>query len=228
MCVVKHDLIYHSRVGFRMAQYDIQTRRYTIDQELIRQYRRFNSEGTQLTVHLLPPFEGEDSNPMSHFLASVTELFEYALRDCEDSDMVGVTISNEVNVQNKGIRISFRRKDQITGDAIWSVFEEVAQSNARFNAVDKLVMTVHSVKMPIGHGRIATKGRPLEAMSHLKRSIVEVKARENCLAHVLIISFAKLTNNPNYKAYIQGRMICPVVDHLLATTRIDLTNRGIP
>ena len=32
------------------------------------------------------------------------------------------------------------------------------QSNARFNALDKLVMTVHSVKMPIGDGRIATKG----------------------------------------------------------------------
>jgi len=37
---------------------------------------------------------------MSHFLASVTELFEYALRDLEDSDMIGVTISNEVNVKD--------------------------------------------------------------------------------------------------------------------------------
>ena len=88
---------------------------------------------------------------MSHFLASVTELFEYTLRDCEDCDMVGVTISDEVNVQDNDIGISFRRKDQITGDSIWSVFEEVAQSNATFNALDKLVMTVHSVKMPIGH-----------------------------------------------------------------------------
>jgi len=40
-------------------------------------------------------------------------------------------------------------------------------------------MTAHSVKMPIGHGRIATKGRPLETMVHLKRTIVEVKAEEN-------------------------------------------------
>jgi hypothetical protein len=61
---------------------------------------------------------------MSHFLASVTELFEYALQNCEDSDMVGIAISNEVNVQDKAIGISFRRKDQITGDVIWSVFEK--------------------------------------------------------------------------------------------------------
>jgi hypothetical protein len=117
-----------------------------IDQELTRQYRRFNAEGTQLTVRLLPPSEGKDSNPMSHFLASVTELFECTLRYCKDSDMVGVTISNKVNVQDKALGIRFRRKDQITGDVICSVFENVAQSNARFNALDKLVMTVHSVK----------------------------------------------------------------------------------
>jgi hypothetical protein len=64
------------------------------------------------------------------------------------------------------------------------------------------VITVHSVKIPtgfLGEG-ITTKGRTLEAMAHLKRSIVEVKAREYCLAHALVISIAKLTNDSNYKA----------------------------
>jgi len=153
-----------------MAPDDIETQRFTIEEEQTRQYRRFNAQGTQLTVRLLPPPEGkEDPNPMSHFLDSVTELFEYELRDLEDSDMIGITISNEVNV-DRAIWISFRRKDQITGNVIWSVFE-VAQSNARFNALDTLVMTVHSVKMPIGHGgtKIASKGRPLEIMVHLKK-----------------------------------------------------------
>jgi len=113
---------------------------------------------------------------MSHFLDSVSELFEHSLRDIEDRDMVGITISNEAEATDRAIGISFRRKDQIT-DVIWSVFEKVAQSNARFNALDKLVITVHSVKMPTGHGRgIATKGRPLNIMVHLKRSIVKVKA----------------------------------------------------
>jgi len=124
-------------------------------------------------VRLLPPPEGEDKdpNPMSHFLDSVTELFEYALRDLKDSDMVGITISNEVEVKDRAIRISFRRKDQITGDVIWSVFEKVAQSNDRFNALDKLVMTVHSVKMPVGNGgsKIASKGRLLEIMDRMKK-----------------------------------------------------------
>jgi len=146
-----------------MSQDYNEPQRFTIEEEQTRQYGRFNAQGTQLTVRLLPPPEGEDPNPMSHFLDGVTELFEHALRDLEDSDMVGITISNEVEVKDRDIGISFRRRDQITRDVIWSVFEKVAQSNARFNALDKLVMTVHSVRMPVGNGgsKIASKGRPL-------------------------------------------------------------------
>ena len=83
-----------------MSQDDNESRRFTIEEEQTRQYRRFNARGRQLTVRLLPPTEGEDPNPMSHFLDSVTELFEHALRDLEDSDMVGITISNEVEVKD--------------------------------------------------------------------------------------------------------------------------------
>jgi len=42
-------------------------------------------------------------------------------------------------------------------------------------------------------------------MAHIKRSIVEVKAEENCLAHSLIIAIAQVDKNSNYKAYRQGR-----------------------
>jgi hypothetical protein len=109
-------------------------------------------------------------------------------------------------MQDKAIGLSFRRKDQLTENVIWSVFEKVAQSNARFNALDQLIVEVHSVRMPVGFGRgVKTEGRPLSVMAHLKKSIVEVKAETNCLAHALIIAVAKVTNDPNYKAYRQGR-----------------------
>jgi len=165
---------------------------------------------------------------MSHFLDSVTELLEHALRDLEDGDMIGITISNEVNVKDKAIGISFRRKDQITGDVIWSVFEKVAQSNARSYALDKLVMTVHSVKKLIGHGGggIATKGRPFERMVNLKRSIVQVKAKNNCLAHAVVIAKAKVDGDPNYNSYRHGCKIRPIVDRLLETLGIYLSLVG--
>jgi hypothetical protein len=63
-------------------------------------------------------------------------------------------------------------------------------------------------------------------MAHLKKSIVEVRAEENCLAHALIIAIARFEKNPNYNSYRRGNRILPVVNHLLKTTGIDLTNGG--
>jgi hypothetical protein len=139
--------------------------------------------------------------------------------------MVGLTIQKRVNLNDKHIGVSFRRKDQLSGDVIWSLFEKVAQSNSRFDASDTLIVTVHSFKMPVGYGKHEMKsmGRPLSVMAHLKKSIVEVKAEENCLAHALIIAIAKVENNAAYKSYRRGYRICPAVQNLLETTGIDLS-----
>ena len=109
------------------------------------------------------------------------------------------------------------------------MFEKVAQSNARFNALDRLVMTVHSVRIPAGHGGgdgIATKGRPLELTARLKKSIVQVKAESNCLAHALIIAKAKVDGDSNYESYRHGYKLRPIVDRLLETTGINLSTAG--
>jgi len=57
--------------------------------------------------------------------------------------------------------------------------------------------------MPVGYGMHAIKirGRPLSVMAHHKKSIVDVKAEENCPAHAIIIAIARVDNDANYKAY---------------------------
>jgi len=59
-------------------------------------------------------------------------------------------------------------------------------------------------------------------MVRLKRSIIEVKAKSDCLAHALIIAVAIITKDPNYKSYIQGFKIRQKVRDLLQTTGISL------
>jgi hypothetical protein len=83
--------------------------------------------------------------------------------------------------------------------------------------------------MPIGNGggKIPAKGRPLAKHGTLKRGIVEVRAENNNLANALMIAIAKLSIDPNYKAFIQGRKVRPFVDCLLAKTGIDMTNGGV-
>ena len=56
-----------------------------------------------------------------------------------------MTVQNQVNRNDKAIGIIFRRKDRLSADVIWSVFEKASHSNSRFNALDILVGTVHSV-----------------------------------------------------------------------------------
>jgi hypothetical protein len=110
---------------------------------------------------------------------------EHALQNYDDSDMLGVSIRNEENMRDKAIGISFRRKDQLSTEVIKNVWQKVTQSNSRFNAWDKVVLEVHSVKKPVGFGGDGrkTKDRPLGVLAHLKRSIVKVKAETNCLDH---------------------------------------------
>jgi hypothetical protein len=55
----------------------------------------------------------------------MNDLFQYALKDFTDSDMVGLYISNEENVQGKANGLSFGRKEQLTADVIWNVFQRV-------------------------------------------------------------------------------------------------------
>ena len=51
-------------------------------------------------------------------------------------------IRNVQRQQDRLLCLSFRRKDQISSDVIWSVFEKITQSNSRFNAMDMLVFDV--------------------------------------------------------------------------------------
>jgi len=204
-------------------------RRFEIVDANTRHYRWYNAVGRQLTVRLIPP--SDSTNPVTHFLASVNNLIEHALSDVGYGDMVGMTIQNQVNQNDKPIGISFRRKDQLSADVIWSVFEKVSQSNSRFNALDTLFVTAHSVKMSVGFGRCAlkSKGRSLSVMAHLKQSIVEVKAEENCLPHALIIAISRLEKDRNYNSYGRYYKIRPAVQKLLKMTGIDLSNgAGIP
>ena len=79
--------------------------------------------------------------------------------------MAGITIQNLENQNDKLIGISFRRKDQLAADVILWLVQKVSQSNARFNALDKLIMTVHSVRMPVGFGKRGMKSMGQAALS---------------------------------------------------------------
>ena len=52
--------------GVTSGEWEEVAPRFTIDSETNRRYSRFNAVGTELTVRLLPPAEGDDSGPITH------------------------------------------------------------------------------------------------------------------------------------------------------------------
>jgi hypothetical protein len=146
--------------------------KFDILDEVKRQYERFKAQGTQLRVRLLsPPDDGSEviPDPITHFETRADALFEFPLKNIEDSDMVGIVIQNENTQKDKPIGFRCWLKDQLFVEVIWKLFEKVAQSNAKLNALDPLIVTVHSVKVPVGFGGngLKSRGRQLDTMAHL-------------------------------------------------------------
>jgi len=71
--------------------------------------------------------------------------------------MARITIQNEVNQSDTPIGFIFRRNDQLSSDVVWSIPDKVKQSNYRFVTSDTLIVTNHSVTMPVGFGKVAIK-----------------------------------------------------------------------
>jgi hypothetical protein len=100
------------------------SRYFTVRSEIARHYRRIKTDEKELKMRLTAPPPA--SSAARHFAYSVDALFEYSLRDLQPSDMVDISINNADNQQDRPIWLrSFRRKDQISGDVLWSVFEKV-------------------------------------------------------------------------------------------------------
>jgi hypothetical protein len=105
---IKSDTLYRNVKVVRISylQTNIITYEWEILDEVSREYRRFNARGTQLKVRLLPPPDDEcNIDPITHFETCVNALFDYALKNIEDADMVGLSIVNENTEENKKISL---------------------------------------------------------------------------------------------------------------------------
>ena len=144
--------------------------------EMTKSISKYNATGRSLLIKFKTP--GEEQEPTAYFKEYITSLTNYLVDDVRDRDLVSLRIRNTENVRDKVVGISFRRRDQLKPDVVWSILGKVVQSNARFGLSDRLEVHLDHVRMPAGNGRRAekTKGRSLDVMSAIKKSIVVVKA----------------------------------------------------
>ena len=77
-----------------------------------------------------------------------------------------------------------------------------------------------------GKGAEKTKGRSLNVLSAIRKSIVVFKAAFLCLPHVLIIGMARVNGDPKYQSYRDEYLLRQPVDELLRASGGDLSNGG--
>ena len=88
-------------------------------------------------------------------------------------------------------------------DLIWAVLSKVIQSNVTFVLTDRLEVHLDIVRIPVGNGKLAekTKGRSLDVLIAIKKSIVAVKPSFLCLDQALIIAIAQVNGDTKYALY---------------------------
>jgi len=99
-------------------------------------FPKFNTTGRSLLIKFNLPAEEHD--PTTYLKECIPALTNYLVDKVPDRDLVGLTIRNTENVQDKVVGISLRRRDQLKADVVWSVLGKVIQSNARFALTDRL------------------------------------------------------------------------------------------
>jgi hypothetical protein len=187
-------------------------------------YEKFNATGRRMVIRF--KCQGEHQDPYTYLDECVSELTKFVVNEIPGRDLVGMRIRNIENVCDKVVCISFRPCDQFSYNLVWEALGKVVQSNAVFGLTDRLEVCFDHVRMPLGKGRVRTKGRSLDVMGAVKRSIVVVRGTSLCLAHALVIAMAQANGDPEYKAYRNGNRLEKPVKELLRSSGVDLSQGG--
>jgi hypothetical protein len=185
---------------------------FQILDETSKSFPKFNATGRSLLIKFNSPSGEQD--PTTYLRECINGLTNYLVDEVPNRDLVGLTIRNTENAEDKVTGISLRRRDQLKPDVVWQVLGKAIQSNARFRLTDRFEVRLDHVRMPVGNGGVRTKGRSLDVMSVIKRSIVVVKAAFLCLTHALIIAMAGVNGDPTYKSYRDGYKLHRPVEEL--------------
>jgi hypothetical protein len=160
---------------------------FDIIDETSKTFSKFNTTGRSLLIKFKPPTA--DQEPTGYLRECITTLTNYLVDEIPDRDLVGLKIRNTENVEDKVLGLSIRSRDHLKPDVVRDVLGEVVQSNARFGLTDRLEVHLDHIRMPVGNGKKAekTKGRSLNVLSAIKKSIVFVKTTFLSLAHALLL-----------------------------------------
>ena len=134
---------------------------------------------------------------------STQKIFHHLLEDVtwdmNPNDQVRFILRSEQ--LDTPISIPFLRVERLTTERVFSQIERVIQSNQEFRLNDTVTIDINHVKTPEGRGKSKLKRTTLNIREHLKekKSIICINNTDDfCLARALVVSIARIENDPMY------------------------------
>jgi hypothetical protein len=84
--------------------------------EVSKSFTKFNATGWSLLIRFNSPTEQQD--PTVYLRECITGLTNYLVDEVPNRDLVGLTIPNTDNFEDKMIGLSLRRRDQLQPDVV--------------------------------------------------------------------------------------------------------------
>ena len=133
-------------------------------------------------------------------------IFDHLIKDVTQgmnlTDQVRFVLSS--NQLQFPISLPFCPLEELTTEKVLSHVEKVVQSNEEFRLDNTVNIDIIRVAMPQGSGRL--KRTVLNIRDHLKKkgSVITINNKDNlCLARALVVSIARIENDPRYNRIIE-------------------------
>ena len=137
-------------------------------------------------------------------------IFDHLIKDVTKGmnsyDQVRFVLSS--NQLQTPIAIPFCPLEELTTEKVLSHVEKVVQSNKEFRLNTTVNIDLIRVEMPQGSGRRRLKRTTLNIRDHLKKkgSVIPINNKDNlCLARALVVSIARIENDPQYNSIRDSR-----------------------
>ena len=132
------------------------------------------------------------------------DIFDHLLRDVTEgmhsTDQVRFVLqSNQLQFP---ISLPFCSLEELTTEKVLSQVEKVVQSNEEFRLNDTVNIDILRVPMPQGSGKTKVRRQTWSIRDYLKgkKSVITINNKDDlCLARALVVSIARIENDPQYK-----------------------------
>lgn len=143
--------------------------------------KKFHMTGTRLVLSIKNP-PNERVNPFTWLEAAMSDIHAYLLSLANMGDHIGISISSDC-FSHGPAGLSFRPIDTFNYDDLWTLVNNLTQSNDEFSINESFRVCVTFVDVPMGMGR---KNLTIDTVA--LRSMVAIQNEDNlCLPRALAV-----------------------------------------